>query len=227
MANFENAINRRSVLASFGLLTIGSIAQAQFANAEDPTTIYKVLPKNFLVDSVPIVAPAVSNIDEARLIMAMKGMRTVERVREIVRQNENPIPLFWECAGIAEDRHPDFASRLYDAVSDVEIVVLELKKRFNRPRPSSVLPAIDPVVAVPWHAAYPSGHATQSTVIAELLSRVVPEAAVRLKQLAVQVGRNREIAGLHYPSDTDAGIAVGKWLTRTSYFRDDFLLQTL
>ena len=156
--------------------------------------------------------PPVDNITEAKILLQMKGKRTSLRIREIINQNVNPIPLFWQCAEIAEDDYSEFTSYFYNVISDVEIVVLALKKKFNRPRPSVVLPALNPVVPVPWHSSYPSGHATQSTVIAGLLSRLKPGSSESLTNLALRVGVNREVAGLHYPSDTSAGVALGKWL---------------
>jgi membrane-associated phospholipid phosphatase len=63
---------------------------------------------------------------------------------------------------------------------------------------------------VPGHAAYPSGHATQSFLIARCLAAAVEGgpsalASEALDALANRIARNREIAGVHYPSDTAAG----------------------
>lgn len=122
---------------------------------------------------------------------------------------------------MTETDYPAFSGRFYEALSDVELVVLGLKRRFGRLRPTAVMPEIEPVVPVPWHFSYPSGHATQSAFAAEILARIAPKSAVRLRQLAVQVGVNREVAGLHYPSDTTTGVALGKWLSKQAFFHDD------
>lgn len=206
-------IYRRQLLVGIGGYALSSLSLAESAISPDPSTIYKVLPKDFRVEGIPIKPPLVDNIKEAKLLLKMKSMRTSLRIQEIVSQNINPVPLFWECAEIAENDYPEFTSHFYNVISDTEIVVLALKKKFNRPRPSAVLPALDPVVPVPWHTSYPSGHATQSTVIAGLLSRLKPSSSESLTNLALRVGVNREVAGLHYPSDTTAGIALGKWLS--------------
>jgi len=88
-----------------------------------------------------------------------------------------------------------------------------------RPRPSQLCPWLLPPIAVPGHASYPSGHATQSMLLSLLLSNVMPD-AVRLStinpvtgafgqslllKLAERIGRNREVLGLHYPTDSAAG----------------------
>jgi membrane-associated phospholipid phosphatase len=71
-----------------------------------------------------------------------------------------------------------------------------------------------PPIQVPGHASYPSGHATQSQLIAECVKLALPAPATNpltaalsadLDALATRIARNREIAGLHYPSDSDAG----------------------
>jgi hypothetical protein len=82
------------------------------------------------------------------------------------------------------------------------------KGTFNRPRPSQLCPALAPPIAVPGHASFPSGHATQSMLMALCLIDVLPVVPTPntagnvweedLKVLAHRIARNREIAGLHY-----------------------------
>jgi membrane-associated phospholipid phosphatase len=84
-----------------------------------------------------------------------------------------------------------------------------------RPRPSQLSPSLMPPIEVPGHAAYPSGHATESYLLAGMLGVIVPSAATPttptdpdstpLRRLAERVARNREVLGLHYPSDSKAG----------------------
>ena len=83
-----------------------------------------------------------------------------------------------------------------------------------RPRPSQLCPWLMPPIPVPGHASYPSGHATQATLLSGLLTLVMPAAVTTplapsgqslLDRLAERVARNREVLGLHYPSDSVAG----------------------
>ena len=104
--------------------------------------------------------------------------------------------------------------------------------RGPRPRPSHLSPALMPPVPVPGHPAFPSGHATQSWLMALSITYVLEEAELdetdgpvlgqNLRVLARRIARNREIAGLHYPSDSTAGRqlaqAVFAPLCRTSWF---------
>jgi membrane-associated phospholipid phosphatase len=89
-----------------------------------------------------------------------------------------------------------------------------------RPRASQLSPSLMPPIDVPGHASYPSGHATESYLLAGMLAQVMPPAAsaptlatdpdsTPLRRLAERVARNREVLGLHYPSDSKAGKFLG------------------
>jgi UDP-N-acetylmuramoylalanine-D-glutamate ligase len=76
------------------------------------------------------------------------------------------------------------------------------------------LPLLPPIV-VPGHASFPSGHSTQTHLMVLCMNDVLtgatqPAANVTamvddFATLAHRIARNREIAGLHYPSDSKAG----------------------
>ncbi len=83
--------------------------------------------------------------------------------------------------------------------------VLERKKHFARPRPSQLDTTLDTVITNPEHASYPSGHAAQSYIVALILSEFDPQNANLYKQFAVDIAHRREIAGVHFPSDSIAG----------------------
>jgi membrane-associated phospholipid phosphatase len=87
-----------------------------------------------------------------------------------------------------------------------------------RPRPSQLSPVLLPPIEVPGHPAYPSGHATEAYLLAACLGEVMPTAASQpapspsapgvlppLLAMAQRIARNREVLGLHYPSDSAAG----------------------
>lgn len=83
--------------------------------------------------------------------------------------------------------------------------VAQQKKMFHRPRPSQLLPELTLVVPNPGHAAYPSGHATQSMIMAEIIAVIDPKTANSAINYAYDIAKRREIAGVHYPSDSAAG----------------------
>lgn len=54
----------------------------------------------------------------------------------------------------------------------------------------------------------PGGHSTQSHLIAFLLAEVSPAIKDVNKRLAFRISQNREVAGVHWPSDTEGGIKL-------------------
>ena len=93
---------------------------------------------------------------------------------------------------------------------------MHYKYQFDRVRPSRLSPRLMPPIDPPGHAAFPSGHATQARLIARCLEAVMPADIIPvdggrrpeegpLRRMADRIARNREVLGLHYPSDSVAG----------------------
>ena len=101
--------------------------------------------------------------------------------------------------------HPKTALLFEKTMPDLETLIFLFKEEFNRVRPSFLDPTLSTVIEVPGHPAYPSGHATQSYFIALIMSTLNPEEKDTYIQDAYRIAHNREIAGVHYPSDSEAG----------------------
>lgn len=96
--------------------------------------------------------------------------------------------------------------RMLDAAQrDMESIVFQLKASYNRARPNHLTKDLIPSIPVPGHPAYPSGHATQAHLLAYLLMELASDQSDQLIKDAEQIAKNREIAGVHYPSDSEAG----------------------
>jgi acid phosphatase (class A) len=107
---------------------------------------------------------------------------------------------------------------LFDRVdSDTELLVDRAKAYFARPRPPG---------AKKTHASYPSGHAAFAACTAILLSQMVPEKRDAIFQRASTFAQSRLIAGVHYPSDVQAGWIAGSLvaaaLLQRPRFQTDF-----
>ena len=83
--------------------------------------------------------------------------------------------------------------------------ILDRKNHFLRARPSQLNEDLITAIPNPAHAAYPSGHSSQAYMVALVLSEFDPENAEKYKQFAIDIAHRREIAGVHYPSDSVAG----------------------
>jgi hypothetical protein len=103
---------------------------------------------------------------------------------------------------------------IYGALRVAQFQVVFYKNQFQRPRPSQLSPNLMPPIEVPGHAAFPSGHATEAYMLANTLKEIfaratsatiVPSLPDPLERLADRIARNREILGLHYRSDSEAG----------------------
>jgi PAP2 superfamily len=101
-----------------------------------------------------------------------------------------------------------------------EHVVMCLKGHFRSPRPSQLSPAMVPMIDPPATPSFPAGHAVQAYLMSYLLAyslRNIPQqhlsdvdtAEGPLFDLAYRVSQNRVIAGVHFPTDIEAGKAVG------------------
>jgi len=98
--------------------------------------------------------------------------------------------------------------------------VFLLKAKYMRARPMHCCDAMEPPMfppgpppsLYPGHTSYPSGHACLATSFALVLGSYFPNSASALNDIAKSVGLNREIAGLHFPSDTAAGEDLAHYL---------------
>jgi len=115
--------------------------------------------------------------------------------------------------------------------NDAEIMVLAQKALFNRPRPYQVAPGLMPMFQPP-HAAYPSGHSTQMHTLAWVLREGLKktkyrEVAYAFCDYATAVARRREIAGLHYASDTVAGMSLAHVLLEIYRASSEFMTENV
>lgn len=103
-----------------------------------------------------------------------------------------------------------------------DAVTTPAKKFFDRPRPPLVDATIKPLAKMSKSGAYPSGHTTNGTAIAILLSGMVPEKRTELMARAADYATSRLIVGVHYRSDLGAGFSAGALIARQLEENPDF-----
>ena len=96
----------------------------------------------------------------------------------------------------------------------VRSIILKLKYHYNRPRPGQVADAkgmdFDPkALKSASTPSYPSGHATQGRFIGRLLGDLYPEHEEQLLRIGDDIAYSRNMAKVHYPSDTSFGQKLG------------------
>jgi acid phosphatase (class A) len=130
-------------------------------------------------------------------------------------------------ASLSPDRVPKLTALFDRTIGDVRAIFFAAKDVWNRPRPFVVDP--DEVHAIgerPASGSYPSGHATRGWLTAILLANMVPEKSSELFARGREYGENRVVAGVHFPSDVEAGrlsgTAIMTALMQNESFRRDF-----
>jgi hypothetical protein len=95
-------------------------------------------------------------IDDLRILAVTERP---EAMGEILNQHQNQQLCFMQLLTMTASSHPRtfFVMKLAARVG--EVVMMRLKREFNRPRPTQYYPALYPPVPVPGHSSYPAGHA--------------------------------------------------------------------
>ncbi len=101
-------------------------------------------------------------------------------------------------------------SLLNMSLMDAAIVCWNTKYFYYNPRPSTMNPAIKTLTGVPNFPSYISGHSTFSGAASTILSHIVPSRADAYAAMAQEASNSRMFAGIHYRSDCQTGLTVGK-----------------
>lgn len=126
---------------------------------------------------------------------------------------------------LLETNLPKTAAFFARVQSDAATVTDQGKDFFKRPRPYT----IDPSLAngkLEKSFSYPSGHSTESMVLALVLADLLPEKHDAIIAHARQIGWHRVQIARHYPSDIYAGrtlaLAIVKQFKKSDAFEEDF-----
>jgi hypothetical protein len=222
----------------------------EFLDARDENGTYKDI-------SLPEWKTGPGLQDELEALANLAEDERADALPEIIAQDGlyvNFLGEFTHLLGISAQSHPNTVKLLHVGGIVGLLVAMRLKEKPGvkkdasgndmkadntgapilipaRPRPSHYLPALRPPVEVPGHASYPSGHALQSALMAGCVQAALNGAdnlCALLDVLAFRIARNREIAGLHFRSDSCAGRrAAGKVLKLLKALDDGTRFKTL
>ena len=182
----------------------------------DPKLLSKIEAGSLLLDSsMPIPLPDFSSNQDIWTQMeldvleyGLKGLRTPEALEKIHAENADiSVSDYMVSIGYlpAREDAPNTHTLLDIVLLEVDYFTLREKLRFQRARPHQLRPQVDPVIPMPGHSAYPSGHSAQSETMRIMLSMINPVCAEHYRELTFGIAFRREIAGVHYASDTYAG----------------------
>ncbi len=149
----------------------------------------------------------------AEQVLHLKDDRA-DRIPEILVQATDMWPFWTLVTGIDPTRAPRTFELMEVAAQLSPWIGQPIKHMLNVDRPSERSVRVQPLIPVPGHASYPSGHATGAwlfaTVMKALLNLRADHPVVgMLENLAGRIAQNREVAGLHDALDSAAGRELG------------------
>lgn len=148
--------------------------------------------------------------------MANYAELRADRGNEVLAQTTGVLDFFAAIIGMQAHRHKYTLEIIALAMTLAIDVEMRIKHAFACERPSELSPQIQTMIPIPGHSSWPSGHATESFVVATILQALLQSAnqtgdqyKEQLQRLAARVAVNRTVAGLHYPVDSAVGRLLG------------------
>jgi len=142
------------------------------------------------------------------LMMLQEKRDKQDRTNETIDQAVDFTHCFAYLATVSATSRPATGLIILIGLQVGGLVAGHYKMKYMRARPAQVWPNIRPIIPTPPHPAYPNGHALQSFMIARCIDEVAPALRPACDALADRIGRNREVAGAHWPSDREASFAI-------------------
>jgi membrane-associated phospholipid phosphatase len=96
------------------------------------------------------------------------------------------------------------------AMHDALVAAWDSKYTHNRPRPSQMDGMLATAVTMPRTPSYPCEHSVAAGAAAAVIAHIYPKEAQRVAAMAEDAARSRVAAGAAFPSDTKAGLELGR-----------------
>ena len=187
--------------------------QKRLDSAED----YEILNCSYV--DAPVMVPPTNSSGET--------MAELETIAAAEALHKNPGKLEhkyddefdWAFKKVVEDAGLEYDEIYFKRlIKEAASITIRLKYKFNRPRPFQLGPVLGIDVtkyqsSTAKTPAFPSGHTTQSVLVACVLGEKYPELKEELMKVADKVSLSRVVGGHHYPSDIKYGEMLGKWIS--------------
>lgn len=177
------------------------------------------------VDGFTIAPPPLDQTDniEAELAYLLERSqfdRSGARMAEIARQADYSIDYWTNLLSLTSANKPATMTLMASGFAIGQMVGMYFKDFFSRSRPAHHLPSLMTVLPTPNHPSFPSNHALQNELVGLMILRCLPDKLKTcygdaIRSLGYRIGENREIAGLHFTQDSDAGRQIANWLDRS------------
>ena len=178
-----------------------------------------------LIGHFPAPGSDGAKADQA-ILMWMQRTRTPGQVRRAASEVRPHLGVFSEVTGkdLESAAFPLTQALAEELQKALFRVTSALKEQFARPRPYDAFPQIKPAISKEPTLSYPSGHSSWGMAEAILLVELQPERREAILDRGRQIGYERVLGGVHYPSDVDAGQLLGPgfaqaWLAKPAHQR--------
>lgn len=112
------------------------------------------------------------------------------------------------------DQNAPRAARAYALASiahhDGSVACWDAKFTYWAIRPFQLDPTITTLFPSPNHPSYPSAHGCYSGAIARVIGQLFPDFADTMEARSTEAAESRIWAGIHYRSDVNAGLTIGR-----------------
>lgn len=160
--------------------------------------------------------PENSSPDTYRELVRMSNeINQTEDIDDIVEKYDDLLNGF---ITICKKNELEFNKKYMESLIDEAAeIIIKVKYKYNRPRPFQLAPILGiplktEMVETANSPSFPSGHACQSKLIANVLSILYPELEDKFQKQAEKVAYSRYIGGLHFPSDIVYGVELADWM---------------
>ena len=162
-----------------------------------------------LHEVITLPEPPVDDLTEAYQVEKIIRQRTEKDVQSIRDHDQEP---YYAIRKVCEENGIEFHdSEFKQIIKESVPVIKHFKDFFNRARPVEVLSSLNTLPSKTNKTkSYPSGHATQSVILARYVAGKVPQLEKELMKAAYECGYGRVQAGFHYVSDYDTGNLLGE-----------------
>jgi len=162
-----------------------------------------------LQEVITLPEPPVDDLSEAYEVEEIIRARTPEQVQSVRDHDQEP---YYAIRKVCEKNNLEFHDNEFKQIIKESVpIITHFKDFFNRDRPVEVLPRLNTLPSVTNKTrSYPSGHATQSVILARYVAGKVPKLEKDLMKAAYECGYGRVIAGFHYLSDFEVGNLLGE-----------------
>jgi membrane-associated phospholipid phosphatase len=159
---------------------------------------------------------------EAEELRALAHRRDAASRRTIAYWDAGPPSYRWNEIAVAEAlRQHDYThvalrglALLHVALDDALVAAWNAKYAYRRRRPPDVHRDLSAAITVPASPSYPAEHAVAAGAAAEVLAHLYPQRAAFFADRAQEATQSRLSAGVNYPSDVRAGLALGRAAAR-------------